>query len=196
MAPSFCIDLARHEQSRLLGIARASIASGFATGRPLEPEPEDLTGVLAERLGSFVTLMQSKALRGCVGSLIGNHPLAQGVGVAAFNAAFRDSRFTPLAAAELDRTHIEISVLSPPEPLPASSNAELLAALRPGHDGLLLVDAGRRATFLPKVWETLPDAGQFVRRLKAKAGLSESHWSESIRFFRYDTVTIAERSAP
>jgi len=192
MAPSFCIELARHEEARLLGIARESIERGLVTRQPPELDTSQVSGALAHRLGSFVTLTQRGSLRGCVGSLEPIHPLAHGVGIAAFNAAFRDHRFPPLAEMEVSRTRIEIAVLSQPESIDVGSNVELLASLRPDEDGLLLEETGFRATFLPKVWEKLPDPSEFVRHLKAKAGLPDDYWSGSIRFSRYHTVSIAE----
>jgi len=194
MDHSSCIEFAHHEEAQLLGIARASIERGLVTGQPSEVDTSQVSGALAQRLGSFVTLTQRGELRGCVGALEPAHPLMRSVGIAAFNAAFRDHRFPPLAHAEIDRTRIEISVLSRPEPIEIESEAELMAGLRPAEDGLLLEEIGYRATFLPKVWEKLPDPSQFVRHLKAKAGLSEDYWSGSIRFYRYHTVSIAESS--
>jgi len=192
MAPSSCIELAREEKERLLGIARSSIAHGLEHRKPGEPDPAAIAGALAERLGNFVTLLRDEALRGCVGSIEPDHPLANGVAIAAFNAAFRDHRFAPLAADELDFVSIEISVLTQPEPIDVSSNDELLATLQPGKDGLLLEDVGYRSTFLPKVWEKIPDPAEFVRQLKLKAGLPRNYWSGSLRASRYRTVSFAE----
>lgn len=194
MVPSYCIELTRDERRQLLGIARHSIAQGFDTQRPLEPDPASLGGALAQKLGSFVTLMQHGTLRGCVGSIEPMFPLAQSVGIAAFNAAFRDLRFPPLARADMGQARIEIAVLSRPEPIDAGSNDELLAQLEPDADGLLLEETGYRATFLPKVWEKLADPAEFVSRLKAKAGLPDDYWSGSLRFFRYRAVSVSETS--
>lgn len=192
MAPSSSIELTRGEQKQLLVIARESIEAGIVTRRPLQPDVGQLTGTLAKPFGSFVTLMQRASLRGCVGSIEPTHPLAHSVGVAAFNAAYSDHRFPPLTDAEFGRTHIEISVLSPPAPIDVTSNDELLANLRPDVDGVVLEETGYRATFLPKVWEKLDDPALFVRHLKAKAGLPEDYWSSTLRFSRYHTITFAE----
>lgn len=192
MAPSSCIELARGEKTRLLGIARSSIAYGLEHRKPGEPDSAAIDGALAQPLGNFVTLLRDEALRGCVGSIEPAHPLANGVAIAAYNAAFHDHRFAPLAAAEFEVVRIEISVLTTPELIDARTNAELLADLRTGEDGLLLDDVGYRSTFLPKVWEKIPDPAEFVRQLKLKAGLPANYWSGSLRVSRYSTISFAE----
>jgi len=194
MAHSYCIELTPDERAQLLVIARSSIAHGLITNQPLEIEHARLTGTLMQRHGSFVTLTQSGTLRGCVGDLKGAGPLAQNIAVTAFSAAIHDTRFAPLSAVEIDRTRIEISVLSKLEPMEARTYSELLAQLRPLEDGLLVEDGHRRATLLPKVWERLSDPQQFVGQLMAKAGLPEGYWSDSIRFSRYTAICFAEHT--
>jgi len=193
MAHLSCIEFTPEQEVRLLEIARRSIARGLLTQRPLLVDPAECVGALGEPLGSFVTLMQRGVLRGCVGLLVGNEPLAAGVATAAFNAAFNDARFAPLTRAELEITRIEISVLSVPTAIKVGSEEELIAALMPPADGLILEDRGQQATFLPKVWEKVSNPRQFVRELKMKAGLDSSHWSDTIRCYRYHTTSITER---
>jgi hypothetical protein len=108
----------------------------------------------------------------------------------AFSAAFRDGRFQPLRFEELPGLELHISVLGPMEPIEIGSEEELLAALRPGVDGLVLADAGRRATFLPSVWAQLPRPEDFVVHLKRKAGLPDAHWSPEMRAWRYPVREI------
>lgn len=192
MAPSHFIELALSEQARLLGIARASIKHGVHTGKPAPTDRVDLEGRLAERRGSFVTLRKERELRGCVGSIEPLRALAEAVSVAAFNAAFRDRRFPKLEAAELGLISIEISVLSPVVQLDVSSEKELLGTLEPDLDGLLLEDGWHRSTFLPKVWESLPEPAAFLSALKLKAGLPANHWSERLRFYRYRSFSFSE----
>jgi AmmeMemoRadiSam system protein A len=192
MALSHCIELRPDEERRLLGIARSSIAHGLRNRRPGEPDPASIAGALEQHLGNFVTLTKHEALRGCIGSIEPTHPLASGIAIAAFNAAFRDHRFSPLSENEFESVRIEISVLTPPEDIGAHNNHELLAALRPGEDGLLLEDIGYRSTFLPIVWEKLSDPAEFVRHLKQKAGLPADYWSDSLRVSRYRTISFAE----
>jgi AmmeMemoRadiSam system protein A len=193
MPPSLCIELSDAEQARLLDIARESIADGLASGRALQVDPSLMEENLQGRAAVFVTLTRSGELRGCVGSLQAVEPLAQAVATSAFNAAFRDRRFGQLRGEELDAIRIEISVLSEMEPIDADSRRALLDSLQPGVDGLLLEDGGYRSTFLPKVWEKISSAEEFLQQLLLKAGLGAGHWSNSLRFHRYHTFTFAEK---
>ncbi|MFC4261175.1 AmmeMemoRadiSam system protein A [Marinobacter lacisalsi] len=173
------------ERSQLLGLADASIGEGLVTGTPLQVELQNVTPHLASPGTTFVTLRLQGQLRGCIGSLEALRPLAEDCAANAFAAAFRDPRFAPVTAAEYPLLQLHISVLEPPRPLSVGSEAELLDRLRPGEDGLVLVEGGRRATFLPSVWEQLPDPGEFVRHLKRKAGLPGDYWSTTLQFGRY-----------
>lgn len=192
MAPSFCIDLSEPDRDQLLDIARRSIESGLAGGSALQLGNGNLAGSLYIPLSSFVTLTHSGALRGCVGSLESTGPLAQSVADSAFKAAFSDSRFLPLEAAEIEDIIIEISVLSKLEPLTAANRADLVYQLQPGEDGLLLRDGSYRATFLPKMWEAFSGPEEFLDQLLVKAGLSGDYWSESISFMRYRALSFGE----
>lgn len=148
---------------------------------------------------SFVTLTSGRApggaLRGCIGSLEARRPLRADVEANAVAAALHDPRFAPLTARELDDTVVEVSVLSVPAALPAADEAELLARLRPGVDGVVLSACGRRATFLPQVWEQLPDPADFLARLRRKAGLPADYWGRDIVVETY-TVTAWQEAAP
>jgi len=192
MQPSPCVDLDAGRQTRLLAIAREAIDSGFGSRDAPRIELADQDDWLRSRAAVFVTLTQSGALRGCVGSLQALDPLAQAVSNAAFNAAFRDRRFAPLAAAEAGATRIDISVLSPPQTIAADSRQSLLAQLRSGVDGLIVEDRGYRATFLPKVWEKIDSPDDFVTQLFLKAGLAADHWSRSLTLQRYQTFDFGE----
>ncbi|MBN2886377.1 MAG: AmmeMemoRadiSam system protein A [Chromatiaceae bacterium] len=188
------------EQRRaLLALALASIRHGLTHGRPARPNLDDYADALREPRAAFVTLHRAGALRGCIGSLEAEQPLALEVADKAFAAAFRDPRFPALRAGELADLALDISVLAPPEPLPVASEAELLGILRPGIDGLILSEHGRRATFLPSVWEQLPAPADFLAHLKRKAGLAASHWSRDMRFERYGSeafgASVAELDA-
>lgn len=192
MAPSFCIDLNADARLRLLRIARRSIRSGFDSGRALALSAEEVSGSLAVKSAVFITLTKAGKLRGCVGSLEPRTPLAQAVASAAYGAAFNDRRFDPLRDEEIERLHIEISVLSPMLPIEAVNRQELLEILEPGTDGLLIEDRGRRATFLPKVWDKIASPQEFVEQLLQKAELPAQHWSDSIRCYRYRALSFAE----
>ena len=192
MPPSLCIELSDSEQSRLLDIARQSISSGFSTRSALQINLAEFENKLQTRAAVFVTLTRYGELRGCVGSLQAVEPLAQAVATSAFNAAFRDSRFPAVDVDELDAIRIEISVLSQMEPIEAPTRQALLDSLQPGIDGLLLEDRGYRSTFLPKVWEKITSPNEFLEQLLLKAGFDAGHWSSTIRFYRYHTLTFAE----
>ncbi len=192
MAHSLCTELDAGQKSRLLEIARQSIRWGLSHGQEPRIDDAQCTGVLGETLASFVTLTRDGALRGCIGSLRASRPLARDVAHAAFEAAFHDPRFAPLPESELATTTIEISVLSVPERLAINSERELLECLVPHQDGLILEEPGHNATFLPKVWEQLPEPKTFLAHLKRKAGLPVDYWSETIRAYRYRTISFAE----
>ncbi|MGH8283002.1 MAG: AmmeMemoRadiSam system protein A [Gammaproteobacteria bacterium] len=147
--------------------------------------------VLRKRHASFVTLKRHAVLRGCIGTLKPKRPLLADVIHNARLAAFEDPRFPPLTAPELEDLHIEISVLSKAEPIKANNRAELLRALRPGEDGLIVREGRLRATFLPAVWRSLPDADRFYDELMKKAGLGAAHWSSALKFFRYHTESFS-----
>ncbi len=179
------------ERSELLALARQSIEHGLRHGVALRPALERCSAALREPRASFVTLTLHEQLRGCIGSLEARQPLALDVSVNAFNAAFHDPRFAPLRSDELPLLAIAISVLSPPQAMHFSSERDLLAQLRPGVDGLILSEGRRRGTFLPSVWESLPDATEFLRHLKLKAGLAPDHWSTTLQVERYTAEYIS-----
>lgn len=177
--------LCREEQECLREVAEASIRTGLDTGRPLDPQPEHFpTGLLVPG-ATFVTLKLNGSLRGCVGSFEARRPLLEDVAKNAYAAAFRDHRFSPLTRDELTGLEIHISLLTPLIPLIVRDRQELIRVLRPGVDGLLLEDPPHRSTFLPQVWEALPDPESFLGELFLKAGLSADHWSETLSFSRY-----------
>ena len=178
------------DREALLEAARASIRHGLERGSPLRVDPDRFSPRLREPGACFVTLRCSGRLRGCVGSLEATRSLVEDVAQNAFASAFRDSRFQPLTQEEQAGLDVHLSILTPPEPLPCRSEAELLSKLQPGIDGLILQDGPNRATFLPSVWESLVEPKKFLAELKRKAGLREDHWSDGIRFQRYRTESI------
>jgi AmmeMemoRadiSam system protein A len=169
-----------------VALARSSIEHGLATGRPLAVGGAQLAGRAAARAGSFVTLRTDDgSLRGCVGTVEPEQPLVVDVVRNAWRAAFGDPRFAPLTAEEWEAVTVSVAVLSPLAPLSVGSRDELVAALRPEQDGLVVANAGRRATFLPAVWEQLPEPGDFVDRLWQKAGLPLGAWPDDLRLWTY-----------
>lgn len=177
--------LAVEEQKQLQAIARKSIKNGFSTGSPLTLENNHSSTALQAIRASFVTLTLNQNLRGCVGSLEAHRPLIEDVAINAFSSAFKDPRFTPLTSEELAKVSIEISVLTPMEPMTVTDEQDLLNQLQPGIDGLLIDDGHHRATFLPQVWSQLPEPALFLNQLKRKAGMSQNNWPTSIQCFRY-----------
>lgn len=134
---------------------------------------------------TFVTLMRRGALRGCVGSLQAARPLVEDVAHNALGAAFRDPRFAPLAAAEWPEVRVEVSLLSAPRPMRFADEDDLLSQVVAGEDGVILEHAGRRATFLPQVWESLPDKRRFLGELVKKAGLPADTRLSRCKIARY-----------
>ena len=174
-------------REQLTKLARDSIEHGLQHRRVPQLDLEEWPAELRVPGSAFVTLNLHGQLRGCVGSIEAHQPLVQDVAHNAFAAAFRDHRFSPLTAPEFKDSQIHISVLTPPEPIVFSDEADLLDQLRPGVDGLILSDNGRRGTFLPAVWESLPERQGFLRHLKQKAGLPPDYWSSTVQVSRYTT---------
>ena len=171
--------LAREEVERVLG------------GRVSSPQRSSASW-LRSPAATFVTIKERGALRGCIGSLEARRPLIDDLRANARAAAFEDPRFPPVGLDELPELRFEVSLLSPPEPLPVATEEELLARLRPGIDGLVLSRGRYRGTFLPQVWEDLPDPRDFVRHLKAKAGLPPVGWPEGMAVSRYTVKKWSE----
>jgi AmmeMemoRadiSam system protein A len=179
----------------LLPIARSAIAR--AVGQVVAPTHPAATAPWLQAPGaSFVTLTQQGQLRGCIGTLEAYRPLHQDVETNAVAAALRDPRFAPLRARELEQTDIEVSLLSVRETLAFRSETEALAQLRPGVDGVVFEFGRFRSTFLPQVWEQLPDVAGFMAHLKQKAGLPADFWSAQVRLERYTVTKWREADLP
>lgn len=164
-------------------LTRARNAIADALRLPTGAEPAH--AALAEHGATFVTLRLGGRLRGCIGTLEACRPLEHDVRLHALAAAFQDTRFEALHEEEFAALEIEVSLIGPSEVLPAASEAEALQALQPGVDGVILEYRGRRATFLPQVWEQLASPAEFLGALKRKAGLPEDFWADSLRLRRY-----------
>lgn len=190
MARMSLAELSAADRALLLAVARRSIWHGLDTNSPLPVDPADYPATLSPLRATFVTLELGGELRGCIGTLEAQHPLVQDVAEHAYAAAFADPRFPRLDPAELPELAIHIAVLSPPEPLPVSSEADLLQKLRPGVDGVILCLGKRRATFLPTVWQSLPNPRDFIAHLKYKALLPLDFWSDAITVARYTTESF------
>ena len=177
------------QQAALRSIAIESVHHGLRHGCALAVDADTLNPPLSVPGASFVTLRRGGRLRGCVGTLAADHPLAVDVSINAYNAAFCDPRFAPLTTLELDDFSVSISVLGAPQPLQCRDEDDLLSQLRPGIDGLTITEGRHHGTFLPSVWDNLVSPREFVRELKHKAGLTRSYWSASIIVERYTTET-------
>lgn len=177
------------DRQALLEYARRAIERGLV-GERLKVQVKEFSATLQAPGASFVTLKVERELRGCIGTLEAQRPLIADVVSNAWSAAFRDPRFPALTHAEFRLLDVHISVLSEPQPLAVRSEAELLAQLRPGIDGLVLEEGYHRGTFLPAVWEQLAEPREFVRHLKRKAGLPADYWSPALRVSRYTVVSV------
>ncbi len=175
----------------LLKLARAEIASklGHEVASPAQAD------WLREPGASFVTLTRQGELRGCIGTLEAHRSLEIDVRENAAAAAFRDPRFMPLSRAEFDEIRVEVSLLSPAQPIEAKDESSALAALRPNIDGVVFEYRHFRSTFLPQVWEQLPEPAEFLAHLKRKAGLPVDFWAEDVRLSRYTVSKWKESSA-
>jgi AmmeMemoRadiSam system protein A len=185
--------LSSQDRKTLLKLAREAITRA-AHGR--EPPAID-SSALAEDLqrdgASFVTLTKHEQLRGCIGSLEARRSLASDVRENAVAAATSDPRFPPVRPEELDALHIEVSVLSSPQPLSYDGPDDLIAKLRPGVDGVVIERGWNRATFLPQVWEKLPDPHEFLEHLCMKAYLpSDSYRRPGLHVFTYQVEKFEE----
>jgi len=176
----------------LLDIAAGSLLHGLKHGTPLPVETSTCPESLRAPGASFVTLRSDGELRGCIGSLESRRPLVADVADNAFAAAFRDPRFAPLRTGELADVDIHIAVLGPAVPLTFTDEADLIARLRPGIDGLILRAGRRQGTFLPSVWDALPRPQDFLRQLKRKAGLPADYWADGIQVWRYETESFSD----
>lgn len=167
--------------SSLLALARGAIEATL--GLPVSAVAE--SPILREPGATFVTLTRQGELRGCIGSLEAHRPLADDVRENARAAAFRDPRFPALSLQDWPKIRVEVSLLSSPQRVDVANEKELIASLQPGIDGLIFTAGHRRATFLPQVWEQLPQPTEFLARLRQKAGLPAAYWGPDVVVERY-----------
>ena len=163
-----------------------SIARGALTEKLLgEKAPIPNAAWLQKPGAAFVTLRTRNRLRGCIGTVIPYRSLLDDVRQNAVAAATRDGRFSPLQRRELESTSIEVSELSALERIQCTTEAELLHKLQPETDGLVMESDSGRGTFLPSVWESIPDPSDFLRQLKIKAGMAPQCWPSDLKVWRY-----------
>lgn len=178
------------EKQYLLKLARQTIANALLHQPEPELDFERLSPALRDPGASFVTLTIGGRLRGCIGSLEARQGLAVDVREHAYQAAFEDYRFPPLTSNELPVTLIEISRLTAPVALAYESPGELPRLLRPGRDGVILQDGFKRATFLPQVWEQLPEPEAFLSHLCTKMGAPADLWKK--KTLQVNTYNVEE----
>lgn len=181
--------------SVLLSLARSTLVETIGGHARAQNEDDHLLAAepwLCEPGACFVTLRCRDTLCGCIGSVEATRPLIEDVRDNAVAAALRDPRFASLTSEQLRQTEIEISLLSPTEPIQFASEADLLAELRPGTDGLTLRWREHKATLLPQVWDSLPKPLDFLACLKEKAGLGPQFWHPDIEIQRYTVQSWRE----
>jgi uncharacterized protein len=184
------LDLTPEQRQMLVDLAASAIRHEIERGRPPAVDPRDYPEPLRVEAATFVTLEREGRLVGCIGTLEPRESLVESVASNACAAAFRDPRDLGPRPRTTDGLDIHISILSPMEPMQFDSEEDLLRQIRPGVDGLLLEDGFHRGTFLPSVWDQLPDPSDFLAHLKTKAGLPPGYWSSSIRVFRYTAQSV------
>lgn len=196
MAPLPSADgrLQAKEATLLLDLADDAIVNGLRRRPPIEPDLEDLPPVLREPQGAFVTLTVDGQLNGCIGSIEGDEPLGHAVARLARSAAFSDSRLPPLRAADYPSLTIEVSLLSPLEPIPATTRKEVLDHVQPHVHGLVIASGRRRGIFLPAVWDKVPDPEAFLDHLQLKAGMSPRTWPDDMEAWRFTVEKLSRRA--
>mgnify|MGYP003754303193 FL=1 len=187
MAPmSFMAELTQTDGAQLLEVVARALDQCVADGTQLQVDPSDFDASVQQEAASFVTLRREDgSLRGCMGSSAATRPLICDVAINTHAAASRDPRFAPLTLAERPGLEPSVSVLSALEPLHVTDTDDLVRQLRPGVDGLLLVDGRHRGTLLPAVWDVIAEPERFVTEVKAKAGWAPDYWSSTLAAFRY-----------
>jgi AmmeMemoRadiSam system protein A len=188
--------LSEDEGNYLLVVARNTIKNRLNNMEEPQIDWKDLPEKFHEQLGTFVTLTIDGNLRGCIGHIIPRETVIEGIRENSINAAFRDPRFPPLTREEFDKIDIEISILTTPEELSYTDADDLLNKLRPGVDGLIVKKGHYEATFLPQVWDQLPDKEEFLSHLCLKAGLAHDSWrKEKLQVSTYQVQAFEEEKA-
>ncbi len=186
--------LSKNNKKYLLQLARRALQRYFKEGKKVQIEKDDLSPALKEKKGVFVTLEENGQLRGCIGNLSADKPIYQAVIDNSLASALFDPRFSAVKLSELDEIKIEISILSSLKPLPSfSSPEELLHYLNKNKPGLLIKKGNQQATFLPQVWDELPEAESFLQHLCLKAGMDPLEWRKmNLDIYEYKVEKFKE----
>lgn len=179
-------------KGELLKIARNGLEQAVSRRRRFVPSRRDYSDDLFNRGAAFVTLTSGGNLRGCIGSLYPHQAIAADVAEHAYDAALADGRFAAVTPDELKDIRLSISLLSGYREIEYKDEADLLAQLQPGTDGVVIRDGNRQGLFLPSVWRQLPERKDFLQNLKIKAGINPGYWSEEIKVYRFRTAEITE----
>ena len=183
-------------KDELLMLARAALECAGERQALPSLDVKTVSGPLRDLGASFVTLTLDDTLRGCIGALEVSRPLAEDVWQHAYAAALHDHRFPPVSTEEVGSILIEISVLGLSTPIEYKSGDDLLSALRPGIDGVIVQHQKKRATFLPQVWKRIPTPSNFLSMLCEKAGLHTDHWKTGNLFVHIYEVESFKENEP
>ncbi|MBU0682339.1 MAG: AmmeMemoRadiSam system protein A [Proteobacteria bacterium] len=188
--------LLKEQGDILVRLAKSTIATLLGAKQAEQITPQELSAPeFQEKRGVFVTLHKKGQLRGCVGSLTGSETILEAIRHQAENAAFYDSRFNRVQADELPDIKVEISILSEPAPLTFSDPEDLVRKVRPQIDGVILSCGRHQATFLPQVWDQLPDPKDFLGHLAMKAGLLREGWkNKGVEISTYQVQHFGEQN--
>tara|TARA_R100001143_G_C3353437_1_gene130908 strand:- start:420 stop:1781 length:1362 start_codon:yes stop_codon:yes gene_type:complete len=184
-------DYSLAQRQIMLQLARDAIQQALLGNKNFDVKLKLYPQALLKKAASFVTINLNGALRGCIGSLQAHRPLLIDIIQNAQSAAFRDPRFKPLSLQEYQQIDIHISVLTEAVPFPVKDRQELLEKIRPGKDGLIIRARGKSATYLPSVWEKIPQPEDFITELRRKAGLDPTGWDADTEVMRYQTVEFS-----
>ncbi len=178
----------------VLSLAKSAILSKFDTSYEIDRKKlKEKYPFLAKKGAAFVTLNKAEALRGCIGSIIAHQSLLDDIIQNVQSAAFSDPRFAPLSQEELNDLTLEVSILTEPKLLEYSDFEDLVAKVRPKVDGLILKYGQFQGTFLPQVWEQLPNPESFLEHLSYKAGANPSIYEYHPEIYRYEVEEIKEQ---
>jgi AmmeMemoRadiSam system protein A len=182
-----------HDRELLLQLAREALVIAVRGEQLPELDISSIPPNLLEHGATFVTLMKNEELRGCIGSLEAKRPLAEDVRIHAMAAALEDYRFPPVTQQEIPGISIEISRLTAPQRINYRDVDELVKQINPGVDGVVIKKGIRRATFLPQVWEKVPDIEIFMGMLCRKMGAESGYWqSGGVEIFTYQVEKFCE----
>lgn len=176
----------------IIGLARLSIEYGLNKGKVFPIEVEYFPEEMQEEGASFVTIEKKGELRGCIGSIMAYRPLSLDIVENAYASAFRDNRFSPLSSSEIKDIMVSVSILTPSQVINFTNEADLLSQLKPNVDGVVIEDNGKRAVFLPVVWEHFDNKQDFLSHLKMKAGLAPDYFSKTFKASRFLSISIKQ----